>query len=318
MMAGGARRQDAGTRRGAGGARGAAAGGWLLPCFVFLAAVIALPSSSRSADLPPKPQPRPAALEQTPAPPPLPVARPAAAARLSALLLFPAAAPDEALPHSPEPSDIDWRARWLSGPDDAAHILAKLPSLRWGIAKTSKAVTRGAFPQWSAVMEKSWGWDVLFDEACGDIVGRPCQLRDWQAFLGKLAGLGAEAQLAAVNRQINQVNYREDSGNWGEPDYWAAPGEFFANGGDCEDYAIAKYYSLRTLGFTAEQLRIVVLHDLARRQPHAVLVATHDGAELVLDNLSDAIVPWSELPGYRPTYSVNEVTYRLHDTDNAS
>ncbi len=307
MVPGDARRQDADTRKGAGGARGALAGGWLLPCFALLAASIALPSSSQSEDGVFEPEREPFRAQQAREQPPL---------------LFPAAAPETALPDATastaEPLDIDWRARWLSGPEDAAHVLAKLPTLRWPLVRAPKAVTRGAFPQWSGVMEKSWGWDVLFDDACGDIVGRPCQLRDWQAFLEKLAGLGPEAQLAAVNRQINQVSYREDSANWGEPDYWAAPGEFFANGGDCEDYAIAKYYSLRALGFAAEQMRIVVLQDLARRQPHAVLVVMHDGAELVLDNLNDVIVTWSELPAYRATYSVNELAYWLHNAVGAS
>ncbi len=94
--------------------------------------------------------------------------------------------------------------------------------------------------------------------------------------------------------------------NWGESDHWAALAEFFAKGGDCEDYAIAKYFSLRELGVPPEQLRILVLHDQRRSQTHAVLAVTWGGQTLVLDNLRNRILPWRELRHYLPIYSLNE------------
>ena len=322
-MAGDARRQDAGTRRAPGDARGAAAGGWLLPCLVLLAVLIALPSPSRSEEIARKPQRPPVTAQHQHAQPTGLVVRHTASSPLITPLLFPAAAPDKALPDSPantvEPLDIDWgREPRRETRGDTASALSTLPALRWDTTRLSMSVTRMAFPQWSSVLAKNWGWDASFDEACDKRVGRPCHLRDWQGFLESLDGQEREAQLAAVNRRINLVEYRADSGTWGDMDYWAAPGEFFANGGDCEDYAIAKYYSLRALGFAAEQMWIVVLQDLARRQPHAVLVVAHDGAELVLDNLNDQVLGWSALPAYRPYYSVNEVAYWLHGADDPS
>ena len=179
--------------------------------------------------------------------------------------------------------------------------------------QATNAVTRRNFPQWVAVQEKSWAWDVLFESACTDIMGRSCQLNAWQDFLDGLRGVNADFQLASVNREINRIRYREDAGNWGEIDYWAAPGEFFAAGGDCEDYAIAKYYSLKELGFAPDKMRIVVLQDELRQRPHAVLVVDFGGELLMLDNMSNQVVPWRQARDYRPFYSVNEEAFWLHE-----
>ena len=106
--------------------------------------------------------------------------------------------------------------------------------------------------------------------------------------------------------------FRSDQANWGELDYWAGPDEFFARGGDCEDYAIAKYYSLRALGFAASDLRITVLRDDQRQLLHAVLAVRYNGRFRVLDSLSRRIVTWFKLPQYRVIYSVNEESFWLY------
>ena len=76
-----------------------------------------------------------------------------------------------------------------------------------------------------------------------------------------LAGKDRKTQLAAVNEFMNRASYIEDLPNWGVPDYWATPLQFLTKDGDCEDYAIAKFVSLRTLGFTNDELRIAVVDD---------------------------------------------------------
>lgn len=75
------------------------------------------------------------------------------------------------------------------------------------------------------------------------------------------------------------------------PDYWASPREFRENSGDCEDYSIAKYFTLRALGVPKENMRIVVLMETIRNLPHAVLVVYMDGDAYVLDNLSRQVLP---------------------------
>lgn len=126
------------------------------------------------------------------------------------------------------------------------------------------------------------------------------------------AGQPRLAQLQAINQFFNQWQYRTDEQNYGERDYWATPLEFLRRSGDCEDYAIAKYVSLRQLGFGAEELRLVVLHDIVRDLPHAVLAVYLDGEIYILDNLTTAVLRQEQVSHYVPYYSVNETTRWAH------
>ncbi len=135
---------------------------------------------------------------------------------------------------------------------------------------------------------------------------------EFQASIARLRGVEARRQLAEVNRTVNRVRYRDDRNNWGRPDYWAAPQEFLARGGDCEDFAIAKYLALRALGYGAEDLRLLILFDSRRAMAHAVLAVVLNGQVLVLDNLRAAILPLGDLTHYRVRYSVNERGVRRH------
>ncbi|MCZ6862973.1 MAG: transglutaminase-like cysteine peptidase, partial [Alphaproteobacteria bacterium] len=134
----------------------------------------------------------------------------------------------------------------------------------------------------------------------------------WRAFLDKVDTDAISEQLTKVNRYVNKTPYMLDAVNWGESDHWAAPGDFFAKGGDCEDYAIAKYFLLRELGVQPERLRIVVLQDRRHRRAHAVLAVTWEDRTLVLDNLHNRIVPWRDLRHYLAIYSINERSAWLH------
>ncbi len=152
-------------------------------------------------------------------------------------------------------------------------------------------------------------------DACEGAPGRGCKLAhwaDWQALIDRLRGAEATRQLTEVNRTVNRVRYRDDQDNWGQPDYWAAPREFLARGGDCEDFAIAKYHALRALGYGAEDLRLLILFDTKRATVHAVLAVVLDGQVLVLDNLRGAILPLGDLPHYRVRYSLNERSVVRH------
>jgi len=71
---------------------------------------------------------------------------------------------------------------------------------------------------------------------------------------------------------MNKAKYITDKNNWGRKDYWATPAEFMKNFGDCEDYAIIKYLSLRQLGFKESELRVVAVKDLNLKVGHAVLI----------------------------------------------
>ncbi len=119
-------------------------------------------------------------------------------------------------------------------------------------------------------------------------------------------------QAEAVNQAINRVPYASDWQLWRQGDYWAEPVEFFARGGDCEVYAVAKYSALRALGVEARLLRVVVVFDELRGLVHAGLILGFGGRVYFLDNLTDELRPWPEIEGYRPIYSLNENGLWLH------
>lgn len=146
-------------------------------------------------------------------------------------------------------------------------------------------------------------------EACVD--ERHCIPKAWIDFLSGVKTLDARSQLDAVNRWANAKPYVDDMTNWALPDYWETPGEFLARGGDCEDYAIAKYFSLVRLGFASSDLRIVIVSDSQAHDFHAVLVARLDGTDWLLDNQLHDVVALAAEPRYTPVYALNEQGWSL-------
>ena len=131
----------------------------------------------------------------------------------------------------------------------------------------------------------------------------------YEAWLVRLLGL-AEAdpleRVATVNRWVNQRRYVSDTQAFGIRDYWATPREFLSGAGDCEDFAILKYLSLRALGMQAEDMRIVVVEDTRDNASHAVLIVRIDDRSLVLDNRNSALKAPAMISHYEPYYAVNE------------
>lgn len=119
-------------------------------------------------------------------------------------------------------------------------------------------------------------------------------------------------RLRMVNAAVNRVAYVEDSENYGAADYWATPDEFMARGGDCEDYAIAKYMLLKRAGVPVDAMRVVVVQDLALSTSHALLSVRLGGVDYILDNQAKAVLPEAEVARYRPVYSINETGWWLH------
>lgn len=137
-------------------------------------------------------------------------------------------------------------------------------------------------------------------------------MRDWARLVRREAGAGDMAQLFAVNSFINRWKYTTDDALYGVRDRWATPEEFLRSSGDCEDFAIAKYYTLRAMGWQDSRLRLVVLHDSVRNMPHAVLSAELEhagsGKFMILDNLATEPLSDKYMMQYTPYYAVNETT----------
>ena len=194
----------------------------------------------------------------------------------------------------------------------------QLPSTLGSLTSLLQPSDRMPVPQWQAALSRHRSTAKGAEKRCDHGDDRACGLRDWQSFLNRLGGAEPWEQLRQVNVYLNRRPYREDAELWRASDYWAEPEEFLARGGDCEDYAIAKYLSLRALGFPAEDLRLSVIYDETRRINHAVLSVDLPGGPVVLDSVTDFVLPWSELGHYRPVYAVNEhATWVSHATDAA-
>ena len=163
-----------------------------------------------------------------------------------------------------------------------------------------------ALPQWKKTLGK------IAEEQKTYAASRSKAMRAWQAMIWKNRDARPFDQLKVVNRFINQWRYRSDSYNYKTSDYWASPAEFFSRSGDCEDYAIAKYVTLRQMGFSADQLRLVVVKDLNQNLAHAVLAAYVDGDVFILDNVNGKVRAQAEVTEYVPYYSVNEQARWAH------
>ncbi len=118
--------------------------------------------------------------------------------------------------------------------------------------------------------------------------------------------------LSAVNLYFNRSTYIVDPVNWGVPDYWSTPDEFFMKDGDCEDYAISKFITLKRMGIDTAKMRLVVLQDENLRAAHAVLAVELDGTFHILDNQVDTVLTHDKILHYRPVYSINESNWWLH------
>ncbi|WP_262692216.1 transglutaminase-like cysteine peptidase [Kordiimonas aestuarii] len=139
-----------------------------------------------------------------------------------------------------------------------------------------------------------------------------CSREAWDDFIAANTDTQKRILLDKVNAYMNKAAYIVDPVNWGIPDYWATPDEFFLKDGDCEDYAISKYITLKRLGFDPDSMRLVILQDENLNVAHAVLAVTLGDDTFILDNQIDAVLPDSQILHYRPVYSINESAWWLH------
>ena len=157
-------------------------------------------------------------------------------------------------------------------------------------------------------------WESVLNKYNGEIAQQDAGLNKMVAGLQRMAHLTPDQKIRAVNEYINNsIAYSPDSMAWGRSDYWAAPGETFAKGeGDCDDYAIAKFFALKMLGFKDNDMRIVILRDQRKNEIHAVLSLNYLGTNYILDNQSEFVVQDTQISYYQPIYSLSEKGYWTH------
>ena len=142
------------------------------------------------------------------------------------------------------------------------------------------------------------------------------KFRDWQKLVADTAKLDdPDEQLKKVNDFWNRrIQFMDDTQAWGQDDYWATPMESLGHGkGDCEDFAIAKYFTLLASGIEVSQLRLIYVKaklggvNSSISQAHMVLAyySDPDAEPQILDNLLGEIRPASRRPDLTPVFSFN-------------
>ena len=137
------------------------------------------------------------------------------------------------------------------------------------------------------------------------------RLTGWRSMMAnpRNRALNDRQKLELVNDFMNQTRFVSDREHWGKEDYWATPIEFLStNGGDCEDFSIAKYFTLRALGVADEKLQITYVKEIrVFKEAHMVLAyfTTADAEPLILDNINKTIQLASLRTDLVPVYSFN-------------
>jgi predicted transglutaminase-like cysteine proteinase len=163
------------------------------------------------------------------------------------------------------------------------------------------------FTKWTAVMPR---YEAQLQQESLACHGDGCINREWESLLKELADAPAAEQLAAINDFFNRLPYATDQENYGIADYWQTPYEMMERGGDCEDYAIAKYLSLRRLGFAEKDMRIIVVKDSdLGGTTHAVLEVTVADVAHILDNQVAEVRAATEVFRYAPMFAINEARW---------
>ncbi len=166
----------------------------------------------------------------------------------------------------------------------------------------------------ASIQQKS---DALYGPASPQAQRR---INAWQQLLLQLRNADEQTQLHAVNQFFNdKLRYTEDIDAWHDVDYWATPIESLRKGeADCEDYAIAKYFTLRQLGISEDKLRITYVKAMRYNRAHMVLTLylTPEAIPLVLDSLTNTISPATQRMDLLPVYSFNNTGLWLPGNQN--
>ena len=138
---------------------------------------------------------------------------------------------------------------------------------------------------------------------------------DWHNMMQRYMGSSVDTRLQKVNEFFNhKISFAEDQEIWGQSDYWATPMESLSKGkGDCEDYVIAKYFTLRSMNIPDNQMRLIYVKariggpSSSLQQAHMVLAyyPSADAEPLILDSLISDIRPASRRPDLFPIFSFN-------------
>lgn len=173
-----------------------------------------------------------------------------------------------------------------------------------------KSSSLKAFTKWTDMFQR-------FNAALNTASGQS-EIAKFKQDIQSLQNLPLDQMATRVNSMMNAKRYVSDNANYGMNDYWATPVEFFQRGGDCEDYAIAKYTALRALGVPESRLRIAIVQDLQKNVPHAILIVYTDQGAMILDNQIKTAIAAEKVRHYKPIFSINQDAWWLHTAPKAN
>jgi predicted transglutaminase-like cysteine proteinase len=194
-----------------------------------------------------------------------------------------------------EPSDPAVAVREQAPPEDLLHTRAiAIPTNRFR-------------DKWAGLVNSLTGAKNHFDVCSGANATCSAATARWLSYLSGIKRQPKEEQIVLVNRYVNRhIRYASDSSAYGAKDYWATPLQSIGGRGDCEDFASAKYFSLISLGFSDDQMRVVIVKDLKLGEIHALMTISIDAQIYVLDNRFERVMQEQDvLSMYRPIYSFN-------------
>jgi len=131
------------------------------------------------------------------------------------------------------------------------------------------------------------------------------QASTWLLDLATPARQGLQTRTHAI---LNEIKYASDIDHWNKNDYWATPTEFVGTeGGDCEDYAIAKFMTMVARGVPIDELRIMHVHSVTHNVAHMVLLhqPRNSNTSFVYDNLVKEVLPVNQRTDLKPVFAFN-------------
>jgi predicted transglutaminase-like cysteine proteinase len=171
-------------------------------------------------------------------------------------------------------------------PSLSQFTMPTLPSPQPFRAELAPAANKSLQAKWNGVQQRMGREEGILQQCREDATACAAGAKKFLAIVERAQSRSGWNRIAEVNRSINlSIRAVSDMDQYGTRDLWATPLMTFSSGaGDCEDYAIAKYAALRELGYSDEELRIVIVHDNAAAEDHAVAAVRYEGRWLVLDN----------------------------------
>ena len=156
------------------------------------------------------------------------------------------------------------------------------------------------YPRWAALTARHAAQMPQIEACLSDVGACPSSLRGYRQVVLASQDLSAERRMKLANRFINARRWRIEPRR---DDDWRTLEDFLQLGGDCEDFAIAKYFLLRQVGFAADDLRVAITWDREVNDYHAVTVVRLDGEVYILDVDGG---PRRSQTNYRFLFSINE------------